>query len=398
VSEAARGGAQPWVTPELCLSAAQLRDIASPAFVVDRVRLEHNLRILADVKQRSGAMIVLALKGFAMWHFAELVRGYLDGCTASGLWEARLGRECFGGQVHSYGPAYVAEELRELAELSDHLSFNSLGQWRRYRQEVEGASSKPKIGLRINPEHREVETELYDPCAPRSRLGVLAEQLEGESLDCVIGLHFHTLCELGSDALERTLAAVEAKFGRYFDQVEWMNFGGGHHITRADYDVELLVRLVRQHRERFGHAVILEPGEAVALNAGVLVATVLDIVHNEIPIAILDVSATAHMPDVLEMPYRPEIEGAAAAGELPHTYRLAGNTCLAGDVIGDYSFGEPLEVGSRLIFGDMAHYSMVKTTMFNGVQHPDLVAFDSASGAWERVRRFGYEDFRDRLS
>ena len=381
----------------LCIPSSQLVDVPSPAFVVDRALLERNLQVLDRVQRESGAKIVLALKGFAMWHYAGLVREYLAGTTASGLWEAKLGREVSGGEVHTHGPAFTDDEIEELVSLSDHVSFNSLGQWRRFRGVVEAAEHAPRVGLRINPEHREVETELYDPCAPKSRLGVRAEELVGQDLGGITGLHFHTLCELGSDALARTLEVVEAKFGEHFAGLEWMNFGGGHHVTRGDYDVDELVRLVRSHRERFGQEVVLEPGEAVALNTGVLVATVLDIVHNELPIAVLDVSATAHMPDVLEMPYRPAVEGAGDPGERPHLYRLAGNTCLAGDVIGEYSFDAPLAIGSRLVFGDMAHYSMVKTTMFNGVRHPDLVDYDSRTGEWQRVRRFGYEDFKARL-
>ncbi|PIE22808.1 MAG: carboxynorspermidine decarboxylase [Planctomycetota bacterium] len=381
----------------MCIPSAAIADLPSPAFVVDQALLERNLQILGRVQRQSGAKIVLALKGFAMWHFAGLIREYLAGTTASGLWEAKLGREFFGGEVHTHGPAFAADELAELLALSDHISFNSLAQWRRFRPLIDAAEHAPRAGLRINPEHSEVTTQLYDPCAAKSRLGVRAMDLAGQDLEGISGLHFHTLCELGSDALARTLEVVEAKFGAQFGRIEWMNFGGGHHITREDYDLEQLLQLLRSHRQRYGHEVILEPGEAVALNTGVLLATVLDIVHNELPIAILDVSATAHMPDVLEMPYRPELEGGGAPGDKPLLYRLAGNTCLAGDVIGDYSFDAPLQVGSRLVFGDMAHYSMVKTTMFNGVRHPDLVQFDSRTGGWELLRRFEYEDFKARL-
>lgn len=386
----------------LCIPLSSLCDLPTPAFVVDIALLERNLQILQGVQQASGATIVLALKGFAMWSLAPLIRQYLPGVTASGLHEAMLGREKFQGQVHTYGPAYCDDEILLLGELSDHMSFNSFNQWHRYKEAVQCASSPPKCGLRINPEHSEVETAIYDPCAPCSRLGILAQDFEGQALTGITGLHFHTLCELNSDALERTYAAVKNKFGHLFQKLEWMNFGGGHHITRSDYDIDRLVRLVQAHIAETGHQVILEPGEAVALNTGVLIATVLDTVHNQMPIAILDVSATAHMPDVLEMPYRPEVATETETADEPntkkHTYRLTGPTCLAGDVIGDYSFSEPLRAGDRLVFGDMGHYSMVKTTTFNGVPHPAIALHDSRTGENRVIKQFGYEDYRDKLS
>lgn len=372
--------------------------LRSPAFVVDLDRLEANCRLLAQVQRDSGAKILLALKGFATWSTFDVIRPHLAGTTASGPFEARLGRKEFGGEVHVYAPAFSARDMEECLTICDHVIFNSWSQWQRFRARCEAARSVRQIdfGLRLNPEHSEVQVPLYDPCRPGSRLGITAEHLRDADLTGISGLHFHTLCELNSDALERTLAVVEEKWGHLLGQMKWVNFGGGHHITRPDYDVERLVRLVRQFREKYGVVVYLEPGEAIALNAGVLVAEVLDIIDNRGKIAILDVSATAHMPDVLEMPYRPRIVGAGEPGEKPHDYELGGVTCLAGDVIGRYSFERPLQVGDRLVFEDMAIYTMVKTTMFNGVRHPDIVL---ARGASTRLaREFGYEDYRDRLS
>jgi len=388
-------------SPAIAISAAALGDVPSPCFVVDEALIELNARLLADVQQRAGCDILLALKGFAMWPTFDVLRQHLAGVTASSLHEALLGVEEFRRQVHAYAPAYSDSDLPRYLDLCDHLTFNSFSQWQRFAPRVASHPNPPAIALRINPEHSEVDTPLYDPCAPGSRLGITLDQFEQGvrqfGLTGITGLHFHTLCELNSDALERTLAAVEAKFGSYLTQITWLNFGGGHHITRPDYDVERLIQLVQNFRERTGLAVYLEPGEAVALNTGVLLATVLDIMHNDMPIAMLDVSATAHMPDVLEMPYRPEIEGAAQPGVKAHTYRLGGLSCLAGDVIGEYSFDEPLHVGDRIVFGDMAHYSMVKTTTFNGVRHPAIAIHNSDTGHTRVVRSFHYEDFKRRL-
>lgn len=372
--------------------------LRTPFHVVDLSLLRRNLEALAEVRRRAECRILLALKGFATWSVFPVVREYLDGVAAGALHEARLGREEFGKAVHVYAPAFRDDEFDEILSLADHLIFNSFAQWSRFKKRVEQSGRDISCGLRVNPEHSEVKVPLYDPCAPNSRLGITPAEFEGNDLDGISGLHFHTLCELNSDALERTLKAVEDKFGPFIEKMDWVNFGGGHHITREDYDVERLVRLVRDFRERHDVEVFLEPGEAVALNTGFLVASVLDIVHNEMDIAILDTSASTHMPDVLEMPYRPRIEGAGQAGEFKHTYRLAGLTCLAGDIIGDYSFPEPLEVGSRLVFCDMAHYSMVKSTTFCGVRLPDIVIHDPDKGTIEVVREFGYEDYRNRLS
>jgi carboxynorspermidine decarboxylase len=372
--------------------------LETPYYIVDIARLRKNLAILADVQRRTGCKILLALKGFAMWSVFPVVREYLVGTTASSVFEARLGKEEMGGEVHAYAPAYSDADMRELVEVADHIVFNSLAQWRRHRAVVEAAPRTIECALRINPEHSETEQAIYDPCAPGSRLGVRRAQLEGQDLSGLSGLHFHTLCQKGADALQRTLDAVERKFGDLIPQFRWVNFGGGHHISRPDYDVELLVRLIADFQDRWQRPVYLEPGEAIALNSGWLVSEVQDIIDGPAPVAILDTSATAHMPDVLEAPYRPEIVGAGVPGEKPHTYRLGGLTCLAGDVIGDYSFDQPLRVGDRLVFEDMAHYTMVKNTMFNGVRLPSIVTCDPALGETRIVRRFGYEDYKTRLS
>ncbi|MFC1644256.1 carboxynorspermidine decarboxylase [Candidatus Omnitrophota bacterium] len=371
---------------------------STPCYVVDEGLLTRNLEILSEVQRRTGCKIILALKGFAMFGTFPLLKRYLSGIAASSLDEARLGFEEFGGDVHVCAPAYKDDEFEELIRYASHISFNSFSQWQRFKPVVSRLGREVRCGLRINPEHSEVKVALYDPCAPGSRLGIKMDQFEGQDLDGITGLHFHTLCELNSDSLERTLEVVEQKFGSFLRQMEWVNFGGGHHITRPDYDVDRLCRLVNAFRERYDVKVYLEPGEAIALNTGVLVASVLDIVHNGMDIAVLDTSAAAHMPDVLEMPYRPEITGAGQPGEYAHTYRLGGLTCLAGDVIGEYSFTEPLEVGSRLTFMDMAHYTMVKNNTFNGVRLPSIALYDPASSKIRVVRQFQYEDYRNRLS
>lgn len=371
----------------------------SPAYVVDDALLRRNLELLGRVQAESGAKILLALKGFAMWSTFPLVSQYLVGTTASGQDEARLGAETFGGEVHVYSPAFTAPEMDVVLRYADHLSFNSPRQWRHFRETVKAAPRQVSCGLRVNPEHSTGDVALYDPCAPGSRLGTRAVDLLPEDLEGLEGLHFHALCEQNSDALEATLAAFEARFGQYLANMRWANFGGGHHITRADYDVERLVRIIRDFKTRYPHLeVYLEPGEAIALNTGYLVCSVLDIVENDGPIAILDTSATAHMPDVLEMPYRPVIIGGADPGEKAHTYRLGGTTCLAGDVIGDYSFDRPLEIGDRLVFTDMAHYTMVKTTTFNGIRLPAICRIDEASREIRTVKTFGYVDYMQRLS
>lgn len=372
--------------------------VPTPCFVVDLEALRRNLSILDSVQRRTGSRILLALKGFAMFRVFPLLRKTLHGVCASGPLEARLGREEFGREVHAFAAAFSRRDIAELIELADHIVFNSFAQWRRFRQTVQTAPRPIACGIRINPEHSEGTVPIYDPCAPGSRLGVTRRHFEPQYLEGISGLMFHTLCEQNADALERTLASVEDGYGPYLEQMDWINFGGGHHITRPDYDVDLLCRLIDGVRKRYGVQVYMEPGEAVALNAGVLVASVLDIVYNDMPIAILDTSACAHMPDVLEMPYRPEIPGAGRPGEKPYTYRLGGLSCLAGDVIGEYSFDQPLEVGSRLMFLDMAHYSMVKTNTFNGVRLPSIALYDPLEDRFEIVREFGYANYRNRLS
>lgn len=373
-------------------------EIPSPCFVVDEVALADNLKIIDYVQQNSGARVLLALKGFAMFSVFPLLRQVLHGACASSLFEARLGREEFGKEVHIYSPAYPEPDFPEILKIADHIIFNSLSQWEKYRPVVEKSDRLVHCGLRLNPEHSEVEVPLYDPCAVYSRLGITARALNGQPPEGIDGLHFHALCESNSDSLERTLAVFEKNFGACFPQMKWFNFGGGHHITRADYNVELLCKLIRDFKSRYDAEVYLEPGEAIGLNTGVLVTTVLDVIHNGMDIAILDTSATDHMPDVLEMPYRPQIIGAAEPGQAKYTYRLGGMSCLAGDVIGDYAFPQPLKPGSKLVFLDMAHYSMVKTTMFNGLNLPSIGIWNSEKNEFRLVKSFGYEDYKGRLS
>ena len=376
--------------------AIDVSALETPCFVTDLGALEQNLATLLDVQERAGCTILLALKGFAQWSTFPLVHRYLAGATASSVAEARLAREELGGEVHAYAPAYSDDDMRELVTLADHIVLNSPAQWRKHRAVIERA--KLSAGLRVNHEHQEVEVALYDPAGACSRLGTTRANLRAEDLDGLDGLHFHTLCQKNSDALARALAAFEAKFGEFIPRMKWVNFGGGHHITRPDYDRELLIKLLVEFRAKWNVPIYLEPGEAVALGAGVLVASVMDTFHNGVDIAILDTSATAHMPDVLEMPYRPVIVGAGEPGERAHTVRLGGMTCLAGDVIGDYSFDRPLAIGDKLVFLDMAHYTMVKTTTFNGVRLPSIATHDPATRRITVHKRFGYRDYRDRLS
>lgn len=375
--------------------------VPSPCFLVDEAAVEENLRILDLVQRESGARILLALKAFSLFALAPLISRYLKGTCASGLYEARLGRAEFGGEVHVFSPAYKAQELGEILEISDHVVFNSLEQWERFQPRVRAAQARRpglRFGLRINPEHTEGWNPLYDPCAPGSHLGIPARQFAGRSLEGISGLHLHTLCEQDLPPLQRTLARVEERFSRHLDGMEWLNLGGGHHITRPDYQVDQLIALIRDLQSRYGLQVYLEPGEAIALDAGVLVTEVLDVTRTDLDLAILDTSATCHMPDVLEVPYRPDLLGAGEAGEKPFTYRLAGRSCLAGDVLGDYSFDRPLNVGDRLVFEDMAIYTMVKATTFNGVPLPAIALWNSQTDELRLAREFGYADFRDRLS
>ena len=378
-----------------------LSQVPSPCHVLHRGLLEQNLRILRSVMDRSGAKVLLALKGFAQFSEAKLIAKYLAGTTASGIHEALLGREEFGGEVHAYSPAFKDEEFARLLRVADHISFNSPTQWKRHKAAALAAGRKISFGLRVNPEHAEVDVELYNPCAAGSRLGTLRSEIKSaDDLAGLEGLHFHTMCQQGSDVLERTVAAFEAKFGEFIPQLKWVNFGGGHHITREGYDLERLIRVITGFRQRWGQhiQVYLEPGEAIGIGTGVLVGTVLDLVHNGVDIAIIDISATNHMPDTLEMPYRADIMDADLPGKLPHTYRLGSVTCLAGDVIGDYSFAAPLKIGQRLVFMDMSHYTFVKNTTFNGVPLPAIASFDPTAGQVQVVRRFGYADYKNRLS
>jgi carboxynorspermidine decarboxylase len=377
--------------------AIDITNVETPCFVTDLGALDKNLALIDSVQKRAGCTILLALKGFAQWSTFGLVKKYLAGATSSSVAEARLAREELGGEVHAYAPAYSDGEMRELVTLADHIVLNSPAQWKRHRAVIERAGRS--AGLRVNHEHQEAEVALYDPAGACSRLGTIRANINDGDLDGLDGLHFHSLCQNNSDALQRAISAFETKFGDLIDRMKWINFGGGHHITRPDYDVERLVQVVTEFRGRHPSVkVYLEPGEAIALGTGVLVASVMDTFHNGMDIAILDTSATAHMPDVLEMPYRPVIVDGADPGAKAHTYRLGGMTCLAGDVIGDYSFDRPLAIGDKLVFLDMAHYTMVKTTTFNGVRLPSIATHDPATKQITVHRRFGYRDYRDRLS
>lgn len=373
--------------------------VCTPCFVVDLVALRRNLEVLGGVSRRCGARILLAQKAFSMYSTYPLMRGHLRGVCSSSVYEARLGREEFGGEVHAFAAAYSEADVRELVELVDCLVFNSFSQWRRFRPLVESSPRKISCGLRVNPEHSEAVAEIYSPCAPKSRLGIRRVDFEGEDLSGIDGLHFHTLCEQDSDALERTLTAFESRFGEFIPSMKWVNFGGGHHITRPGYDIERLERLVTEFRRRYGvETIYLEPGEAVALNAGSLYATVLDVVCNDGPIAILDASAAAHTPDVIEMPYRPPVRNSGLPGEKRFDCRLAGHSCLAGDVFGDYSFDALPQPGDKIEFLDMAIYSMVKTNTFNGLALPSIATYDGESDEFTLVKSFSYENFKTRLS
>ena len=372
-----------------------LHALKTPCYLIDEAAIRQNLEILRAVGRESGARVLLAQKAFSMFRLYPLMAQYLQGTTASGLHEARLGHDHFGGETHIFSPAFDESTFDEVLSLCGHIVFNSFTQWARFRERALQAGAS--CGMRVNPAHSTQEHGIYDPCAPGSRLGVLREQFREDLLDGLEGLHFHCLCEQDSDALEETLQAFEERFAAFLPRMRWVNFGGGHHITRPGYDIPRLIHLVKDFKARHNVTVYLEPGEAVALNAGYLVATVMDVVHNTLPIAILNASAACHMPDVLEMPYRPPLLHSGRPGEKAHTHRLAGPTCLAGDVIGDYAFDQPLKPGDTLAFGDMAIYTMVKNNTFNGMPLPDILLWRE-DGTIELVRRFGYEDFRGRLS
>lgn len=372
-----------------------INTIPTPCYVIDKGRLIKNLEILNSVRHRTGAKILLAQKAFSAYALYPLIGQYLDGAASSGLFEARLAYEHMHREGHTFCGGYHDDEFDEIVKYSGHIIFNSLAQYEKFAPRAIAAGKK--VGLRVNPECSTQEGHaIYDPCAPGSRLGVTRSQLT-KLPEGISGLHFHTLCEQNSDALEKTLAAVEERFAKFFPSLEWINFGGGHHITRDDYDIELLCRLITEFSEKYRLEVYLEPGEAVALNAGYLVTSVLDITQNGVKNAILDTSAACHMPDVLEMPYRPPLKNSAMPGEKPYTYRLGGPTCLAGDIIGDYSFDVPLKIGDRLIFEDMAIYSMVKNNTFNGMPLPSIAIMDE-DGECRIQKQFGYEDFKNRLS
>lgn len=375
----------------------KIEDIPTPCYVCEEELLERNLLILDDVQKKSGAKVILALKGFAMWSTFGQVKRYLHGCTASGLHEAKLAYEEFGKEVHTYSPAFKDEEIDEIASISDHIVFNSPNQLFKYASRVKEVNPKIEISLRINPEYSESPKEIYNPCGFYSRLGTTKANFDERVLEYVDGLNFHALCEQNVDALEGVLRAFESKFSNYFKGLKYINFGGGHHITKKGYDVEKLIKIIKDFRQKYGVEVYLEPGEAVGWECGYLISSVLDIVNNGMKIAILDASAEAHMPDTMAMPYRAEVRDASEASEKEFTYRLAGNTCLAGDIMGDYSFEVPLEVGSRVIFEDQIHYTFVKSTTFNGIKLPSL-ALKKRDGNIEIVRDFGYVDYKNRLS
>lgn len=391
-------------------------EVNTPAYLVDERLLEKNLKLLAEVMKRTDCKILLAQKGFSMYALYPLVGKYLSGTTASSLYEAKLGKEEMGKETHIFAPAYKEEEFDEIASLCDHIVFNSLNQYEKFREKAADCG----CGIRVNPEYAEVEHEIYNPCCAGSRLGTTLEEFEAtlnknpNALDGIEGLHFHVMCEQNSDTLKRVLVHLEEKFGKYMatEQIKWVNFGGGHHITRADYDVELLIECINHIKSTYNVQVYLEPGEAVALNTGYLVAQVLEVQNKSFTLksdacdnveeatvvpVILDASAACHMPDVLEMPYRPEIIGAGKPGEKKYCYRFGGNTCLAGDIIGDYSFDEELKAGDKLVFCDMAHYSMVKNNTFNGIALPDILSYNEEQGI-RLIKRFGYENFKTRLS
>ncbi len=370
-------------------------ELKTPCYLVDEALIEKNLEILDGVQRRTGCRILLAQKAFSMFALYPLIGKYLAGTAASGLYEARLGKEKMGKESHVFSPAYREDEFDEILKYSDHIVFNSFTQLNKFGNRAREAGRS--VGLRINPERSTQEHAIYDPCSPGSRLGVTRANFEPELLSMLDGLHFHTLCEQDSDALEETLRAVREKFGEFLPRMKWLNLGGGHHITREGYDIGRLERCIMDTQLRYGVRVYLEPGEAVALNAGFLITTVLDIVNNGMDIAILDASAACHMPDVLEMPYRPPLIGSGAKGEKACVFRLGGPTCLAGDIIGDYSFDEPLKAGDRLYFGDMAIYSMVKNNTFNGMALPSIAIRDKC-GDCRVVKSFSYKDFESRLS
>lgn len=374
-----------------------IESIKTPCYVCEESLLEKNLELLDYVQQRSGAKIILALKGFAMWSTFDLVKRYLHGCTASGLHEAKLAYEKFGKEVHTYSPAFNDEDIQEIAKISDHIVFNSPSQLMRFKDVVKSINPNVSLSIRINPEVSSSPVDIYNPCGIYSRLGTTLANFDESVLEHIEGLNFHALCEQDADALEEVLEAFEEKFSKYFKGLKYINFGGGHHITRKGYDVEKLISLISDFRAKYDVEVYLEPGEAVGWQTGFLISSVLDTFKNGMNVAILDTSAEAHMPDTLAMPYRAMVRGSGEAGEKAHTYRFGGNTCLAGDIMGDYSFDEPLKVGDKVIFEDQIHYTFVKNTTFNGIRLPSLAIWRK-NGTIDIIKDFGYEDYKNRLS
>jgi len=371
--------------------------VKTPYWLLDEELLEKNLKILSNVKKETGIKILLALKGFALWQSFDLVSKYLDGCCASGLHEAILSDEEFKRETHTYSPAFKEEEIKEIATISDHMVFNSPNQLKNFSSLAREHNQNISIGLRVNPEYSKSPVEIYNPCGLYSRLGTTLKNFDESILKEIDGLHFHALCEQDAIALKEVLDIFEDKFGKYLNNIKWVNFGGGHHITKEGYNIEMLIDTINSFKSRYPHLnIYLELGEAVGWQTGVLVARVLDIVHNGIDIAILDTSTEAHMLDTVIMPYRPDVRGSAKAGEKKYTYRLAGNTCLAGDIMGDYSFDKPLKIGDEVIFEDQMHYTMVKATTFNGIALPSI-AIKRLNGDIEVVKEFGYSDFKNRL-
>lgn len=375
------------------------KNTPSPCYILDEQLFRKNLQLIKDVKEQAGVEIILAFKAFSMWSAFPIVKEYIGKATASSIHEARLAFEEMGNKAHTYSPAYKEEEFKEILSMSSHITFNSLSQFNRFKTDINNTSDKVSVGLRINPQFSDVSTDLYNPCAPGSRLGIIASQLPKVLPAEIEGLHFHTLCESSSYDLENTLNALEDRFASYLKQVKWINMGGGHLMTRKDYDTQHLIKLLKQFKEKWDLQIILEPGSAFAWETGDLISSVVDIVENRgIKTAILDVSFTAHMPDCLEMPYQPEVENSIkGAIEGKHTYRLGGNSCLAGDFMEHWSFDHELQIGERIIFKDMIHYTMVKTTMFNGVPHPAIAIWNETEGL-KVVKEFTYDDYKSRLS
>ncbi len=374
----------------------------TPCFLISEAPLRRNLEILAHVKKKTGAKILMALKAFAMPMAFPIIKEYLDGICASGPMEAQLGREFFGKEVHTFGPAYSEEDMKKLLKYSDAIIFNSVAQWKRYRGMIAKSKRKIEVGLRLNPKYSEIKADLYNPALPGAGMGIIPEELKGEDLEGVDGLHFHALCENNAGTLVHVLDHFEKLYGKYIPKMKWVNFGGGHHITRVDYDVDLLINTINAFKEKHGVEVHLEPGETISLNSGVLVSTVLDVMYRKEDgregIAVLDASAHNHMPDVIKMPYKPDIIGAGEPGETKHTYRLRGPTCVSMDIIGEYSFPKALKPGDRIVLLDMALYTFVQATTFNGIKLPSLAFYDAKTGRVEIAGDFGYEDYKSRLS